>query len=325
MANSTAISFTLSKDTFLCSIVFKFVAMIIGVFGNVTVIIHTIFLSKEKTATSYLVGNLALADPLVCLTFYPIWIIEFIQNVLDIESDQDLFCKLSRSTLRTFMFASATTLVAITVDRYLYFAKPLKYPLIVTRRRVFLAVSGIWLTACSLFIFIYAQVSGFGKVFYRSLCVMPLFHSYFVPSFVGYIPLIFIFFLNIKIFLVARKQRKRILAERKTASVNNCNEHLAKRMKTRVRQFFVALKAAKTFAVVFVVLTFCILIPAVVSKVLPYFCIDIGSCKIIWTVFFYFEFYGINSIVNVFIYGMRHVKYRKAYLNILYCNKSRKR
>ena len=116
-------------------------------------------------------GNLALADLLVCLTFYPIWIIEFIQTLLNIESDQDLFCKLSRSTLRTFMFASATTLVAITVDRYLYFAKPLKYPLIVTRRRVFLTVSGIWLTACSLFIFIYAQVSGFGKVF-RSLCVM---------------------------------------------------------------------------------------------------------------------------------------------------------
>ena len=183
----------------MCSIVFKFVAMIIGVFGNVTVIIHTIFLSKEKTATSYLVGNLALADLLVCLTFYPIWIIEFIQTLLNIESDQDLFCKLSRSTLRTFMFASAATLVAITVDRYLYFAKPLKYPLIVTRRRVFLAVSGIWLTACSLFIFIYAQVSGFGKLF-RSLCVMPLIHTSLCHHLLAIFPLFLYFFSTSKFF-----------------------------------------------------------------------------------------------------------------------------
>ena len=41
--------------------------MIVGVLGNVTVIIYTIFLNKEKTATTYLTGNLALADLLVCL------------------------------------------------------------------------------------------------------------------------------------------------------------------------------------------------------------------------------------------------------------------
>jgi hypothetical protein len=130
--------------------VFKFIAMIIGVFGNITVIIYTMFLSKEKTATSYLVGNLALADILVCLTLYPIWIIELIQTMLSIDSDQDLFCKLSRSTSWSLLFASVATLLAITVDRYLFIVKPLKYPLIVTKRRVFLAIVGIWITACCL-------------------------------------------------------------------------------------------------------------------------------------------------------------------------------
>ena len=65
---------------------------IIGVLGNVTVIIHTIFSTKEKTATSYLVGNLALADLLMCLTLYPVWIVEFIQIMLHSNNDQDLFC-----------------------------------------------------------------------------------------------------------------------------------------------------------------------------------------------------------------------------------------
>ena len=110
--------------------------MIVGVLGNITVLIYAIFTSKEKTATSYLVGNLALADLLVCLTFYPIWIIEFIQTILNIDSDQDLFCKLSRSSIKALLFASAATLLAITV-------KPLKYPLIVTKRRVFVVMAGI--------------------------------------------------------------------------------------------------------------------------------------------------------------------------------------
>ena len=147
MANNTAVFNAIPNNVLLCSLVFKFIAMIIGVLGNVTVIIHTIFFNKEKTATSYLVGNLALADLLMCLTFYPTWIIEFIQIMLNIDNDQDLFCKFSRAIAWTFMFA---TLLAITVDRYLYIIKPLRYPQIVTHRRVLLAVSGIWITSCLL-------------------------------------------------------------------------------------------------------------------------------------------------------------------------------
>ncbi|XP_028395709.1 octopamine receptor beta-2R-like [Dendronephthya gigantea] len=129
--------------------------------GNVTVIIYTVLLSKEKTATSYLIANLAFTDLLVCLTFYPLWIIEFIQILLNIDSDQELFCKLSRSTIWSLLVASVATLLAITVDRYLFIVKPLKYPLIVTRRRVFLAISGIWLTTCCLYTIFHVQYKRF--------------------------------------------------------------------------------------------------------------------------------------------------------------------
>ena len=73
MATNTAVFDAIPNNVLLCSVVFKFIAMIIGVLGNVTVIIHNIFFNKEKTATSYLVGNLALADLLVCLTLYPVY------------------------------------------------------------------------------------------------------------------------------------------------------------------------------------------------------------------------------------------------------------
>ena len=78
MGNSSAILHPVPRKTFLPFIVLKFIAMIIGVLGNITVLIYTILLRNKKTVTSYLVGNLALADLLVCLTFYPVWIIEFI-------------------------------------------------------------------------------------------------------------------------------------------------------------------------------------------------------------------------------------------------------
>ena len=300
---------TISNDVLLASVVFKFIAMIIGVLGNVTVM--TMFLNKEKTATSYLVGNLALADLLVCLTFYPTWIIEFIQIILNIDSDQDFYCKFSRSTMWAFMFASIATLLAITVDRYLYIVKPLKYPQIMTHRRVFLAVSGIWITACFLFILHYIHDRSYA-IKLRSVCSIPSNIYYLTTTCAGYLPLILAFWLNYRIFSVARKQRKRILAETTIAGVDNCTEESANMM-SFVLGFFVALKSAKTFAIVVAVLTFCMLTPTVVGEILCKFCS--GPCYQIWVVVFHYELYGINSVVNAFIYGIRHGKYRKAFRN----------
>ena len=314
MANNTEIYHTLPNNLLLASVVFKFIAMIIGVFGNVTVIIYTIFLNKKKTAASYLVGNFALADLLVCLTFYPKWIIEFVQILLNIGSDQDFFCKFSRATIWAFMFASIATLLAITVDCYLYIVKPLRYQLIVTHRRVFLAVAGIWIATCSIFIAFYVHVISDRN--FRSLCDTPgsANNIHYINEAFGYLFLILILLLNLHIFLVARRQRKRIFAETTIARADNSTEE-SSNMMSFVRRFFVALKLAKTFAIVVAVLTVCILIPTFVGRMINEFCSD--RFLQIWYVVLKYEFYVLNSVVNVFIYGVRHVKYRKGYLHIL--------
>ena len=118
-----------SNQVLLCSIVFKFAAIFIGVCGNIAVLILTRtskFWSKVKTETSYFVGNLALADLLMCLTFYSTWIVEFVLTILDIECDQLLFCKFSRSFAFSLLFASVASLLATTVDRYIYIVQPLR-------------------------------------------------------------------------------------------------------------------------------------------------------------------------------------------------------
>ena len=295
MANNTAVFNAIPNNVLLCSVVFKFIALIIGVLGNVTVIIHTISYNKEKTATSYLVGNLALADLLVCLTLYPAWIIEFIQIMLNIDNDQDLFCKFSRATAWAFMFASVASLLAITVDRYIY-------------------VSGIWITACCLFIIRYIHFRSH-SVEFRSICYVPRSIDYFTEAFAAYLPLFLIFFLNFHLLSVARRQRKRIFPETTIASADNSTEQSTSRMRFVLR-FLVGLKEAKTFSVVVAVLTICILTPTVVGRTLYEFCSV--PCWQFWYVVLNYELYGINSVVNAFIYGMRHVKYRKAYLHILF-------
>ena len=299
----------ISSQILLFSIVFKCIAMIIGVLGNITVIIYTIFVSKEKTATSYLVGNLALADLLVCLTFYPIWIIEFTQTILNIDSNQDLFCKLSRPTSWALLFASVATLFAITLDRYSYIVKPLRYPLIVTKRKVFRTIAGIWLTSCCIFIVYYIHYKWHTKL--RSLCDVPEYLSHSLQIYFKYIPITFIFILNFRILFVAQKQRKRILTETLPDHSRSLSRFVA------IRRFLQALKVVKTIFTVVIVLTFCCFVPTVVGGVLFKEHICSGSCHEIWYLIFQYELYGINSIVNAFIYGIRHIKQRKAYGRIL--------
>ena len=176
------------------------------------------------------------------------------------------------------------------------------------------AIAGIWITACCLLIVFYIHYKSFGVEF-RSLCDIPDSIGKFMNVIVVYFPFTFIFLLNFHILLVARKQRKRILAETTIASIENSTEESGYRL-TFVFRFFVALKAAKTFAIVVAVLTFCLIVPTLVRGILKKFCSN--TCRQIWYVVFNYELNGINSIVNAFIYGMRHVKCRKAYVQILF-------
>ena len=230
--------------------------------------------------------------------------------MLNIDNDQDFFCKVNRATTWAFMSASTATLLAITVDRYLHIVKPLRYPQIVTHGRLFLAVSGIWITACCIFIVQYIHRRSYG-IWLRSVCYLPNSTVFLIDTFTGYLSLILIIFLNFHLLSVARRQRKRIFPETTITSADQSTN----RMSFALR-FFVVLKEAKTFSVVVAVLTICILTPTVVGLILLEFCTD--SCIQTWYVVFHFELYGINSVVNTFIYGMRHVKYRKAYLPILF-------
>ena len=296
----------------LASIVFKFVAMIIGVFGNAAVIIYNLFMNKKKTATSYLIANLAVADLLVCLAFYPIWITEFILSIAGIESDQNLFCIMSRSSLKILLFTSVATLLFITIDRYLFIVKPLKYAVIVTKRRVLLVIISIWLMTFGI-LGLRVSLQEKNEQPKRSLCHINKVVHWSWEVLLKFIPVILVIALNFKISAIVQEQRRRI--ENETTRFDTHNEETTqnkwKSFHEKVRVF----KAIKTFFIVVLVLVFFCILPSLIGSVLYY---NVKSeFSHIWYVLIEYELAGINSIVNAFIYGMRHVKYRNAYKHLL--------
>ena len=125
---------------------------------------------------------------------------------------------------------------------------------------MFLAVSGIWITGCCIFIvwYIYVKIVAIDL---RSACHIPGVAKtirFFIEAFGVYLPLTLIIFLNFHRLSVARRQRKRILAETTIVSADNSTEESTNKI-SFVFRFFVALKEAKTFAIVATVLTICIL------------------------------------------------------------------
>ena len=278
--------------------------MIAGILGNITVITYNIFSNREKTVTCYLLANLALADLLVCLTFYPIWIIEFVQTLLNIDSDQELFCKLSRSSMLALFFVSVATILILTIDRYLFIVKPLKYPLIVTVKRVKNIVAAIWVISCG-FLCLMAAFFESSKL-KRSYCRVPDEIYWPYEIIILYIPITFVFILNLNILRIAQRQRRRILVQTR---VIGHTRPLSRMLTFRQTN---ALKSVKTFLIVISILAFCCLIPAVTGISLYFFVCKNCHTTTTWYVVFNFELYGINSIANPFVYGVRHPRYRQS-------------
>ena len=131
------INSTNSKWDLLPFVPYWTILSFLGVVGNSAVIIYNIFLNHHKTPSSWLVTNLAVADLLVCLAIYPAKIYDVLHSQQ--RTDNCYF----EATLFASMFLSVMILLTITIDKYLYIAKPLKYPMIVTKRRNFILVSCI--------------------------------------------------------------------------------------------------------------------------------------------------------------------------------------
>ncbi len=150
---------------------------VVGVPGNVLVIVSIIKEKLYKQATHTLLLNLAISDLLVCLLFMPFVIVtgfagEFIFGSTDYVRCQ--FCQFEAVFTALTVF-SVSMLAAITMDRFIFIKFPLRYDKVVKVRAVVIFVVIIWLV--SIFESL-LPIIGFGEIsfsFSVTGCVINLF------------------------------------------------------------------------------------------------------------------------------------------------------
>ena len=162
------------------------------ILGNCCAIIYNVFFNRSKTTTTYFVVNLF---SLRCIFIYPIWITKFVRSVLAVTDDQKLFCLVKQISKITVLL-SVLTLLAITVDKFVFINWPLRYDLIVTWRRTYCFTHdlGFWYNFMPyIILFTTTEQCAITEMF---LPVSIFFVYIFIPFFI-------IVVLNYKIFITA--------------------------------------------------------------------------------------------------------------------------
>ena len=293
-----------SSGFFIAVVFLECCSLIFGIFGNTGVIIYNVFMKHAKNPTTYFIANLAIADMLLCCTCFPGWMAMHVQFIIATVGNQNFkrICQICLTSSFAGVARSLANLLAITVDRFLFITRPLKYPLIMTWPKTYLILVLIWLSAIINVIItaFYTQDIEDMDILYcaTDLSSTPML-MFSVLNF--YLPITALVFFNYKIFIVAKRQRRRITV----TSMHVSSSTDAPSNSTG------QLKVIKTFAIVLgIFLLSCIpfaLIRMADNFICGYYCVPFSLYTLSGVLL------GTNSVFNPFIYGIRHKEYRNAY------------
>ena len=220
-ANSTGRHINDDRITFL---VLNSIFLLLGVLGNTAVIFYNTILNPRKTSGSWLITHLAFADLLVCLTSIA---------TSAGEKHEKPLCTIRCTIFHASSFLSVMILLFITIDRYLYIARPLRYPSIVTKQRTSVILVCIWLAAMaqlpSILIDIYKN-----KNCSRVKCPYPP-HVIWLNIIFQLVPICIIAILNCKMCKIVKDQRLRIASEAIVLQRIQLNEVQPKRPQSEPR------------------------------------------------------------------------------------------
>ena len=279
---------------------------ITGVLGNLFVIVYNVFLNVDKNATSYFVLNLAVSDLLVCGIFFPTYATETTKTALGIASGSNLMCQITLTITGLSLAVSVANIMVLTIDRYISITLPLRYPNIVTTRRTYVVLVAVW---CVGFInggFTFASTKSTGIPL---VCEVDMIFVLAGSSFCFLIPLSVTVAFNFKILQIVRAQRRKI-AVQATPSDSSGTEGFSAR-RHLAKQF----KLFKTFIVVFGCFLFCVT-PFPILAVVE-FVVCGGGCVPFEVLGTFAMLAGANSLINAFIYGVRHEEYQRAFKILL--------
>lgn len=274
-------------------------------FGNVLVLISIIRTPKLQTYPNVFVANLAVADLMVGIIGLPM----FLKNlfVTEGETSPHWVCAL---TLFGTVFPAALSAYAvfgITVDRYIFIVKPLHYTQYVTKKRVVIFLTGIWIYNLVMYAFplLLKQSKDVSYLFCGLGNVYPIYVVYgIVIQMVCFGALIFI--LYIRVIIVAKKHSNQIDIQLKSLENNSIKNKKKSRMEgIRQAKMFFCVTAAMFISWMPTAVNFSVYIlqgDTAVYHIMGNICV--------------FTMY-IFSFVNPLIYAARSADFRIAFQNTL--------
>ena len=135
--------------------------------GNITMCCAVLKTPNLRTVTNIFTINLAVTDLLVAVLILPIWIVSMATGA-SLPKGRAPFsnglCQTTAFFTVMLQLVSIATLAGISLDRYFSICHPLRYPMEVTSRRVYLALGYIWAQSMALAI---APTYGWGMYTFR--------------------------------------------------------------------------------------------------------------------------------------------------------------
>lgn len=270
--------------------------------GNVLTICLVAKNRRMQTPSNILVAALAVADFGVGITGILIQILREHVNVCDAFYDT-----LLTVLLQVPILSAASHVFLIAVDRYIAIVYPLRYEAIVTIKLIRRMVVAVWLTILSLGLTIFTWPAK-----NRNTCFvdLPVAHWFGMNCILYLVTVVFLVFMYVRIFLIARKHVKHI----QTISANSSSN----RKKTRERN-----KTSKMLS--YIVVTYLMAwSPAIMVTCISLFAtpqshngqITLAILMVVCVII------GItNSGVNFFIYAWTSNTFRKGYVSLIMCRR----
>lgn len=303
MLNSTTTDDTIKQDFQTFELYFlvtvSTLQSIIGSVANIITLI-TILLNRRlhHVPSNLLILNLAMVDLLSCAIFLPFHVHNLVQERLS------KILRFAYHTLCLFhIFCNGNAVFAITIDRFIAIAYPLRYKSLVTHQRSVLVIFLSWLMPC---------VSAVG--FYISLQKDSPKSSEYVLRVYIILSLVAVLVFYFLVYRAARRQRNKIMATNRTASISSCGMETSNNKiwtgspvwKSTVNTFLVVCLYFVTYLPILIYdLTFS------VDKQLRY--TSISERVYAWVLSFTF----LNSCINPFLYAFRNRQFKKAFFNLL--------
>ncbi|CAN2387346.1 alpha-1B adrenergic receptor [Pristimantis euphronides] len=307
----------------------------VAIVGNIMVIISVVTNRQLRMPTNYLIVNLAIADLLLSTTVLPFsatleiadkWV--FGKIFCDIWAAMDVLC----------CTASIFSLCAISIDRYIGVRYSLQYPTIVTRKKVLLALLGVWILSIVISI---GPLLGWKQQTNTTVTGCDIttetFYAIFSSLTSFYIPLIVILVMYCRVYVVAKRITKNleagVMKERTDSkeltlrihcrNMNNGSPNSKSKdqqpcssLSLKLLKFSREKKAAKTLGIVVGLFILCWL---------PFFtALPLGSIfkpleppLTVQKVIFWLGYF--NSCINPIIYPCSSKEFKRAFIRILRC------